>query len=116
MAKTKRKTKTETPEKVEESTSEQEPSVTLVEPVIPESPTEESVPVTEESPKVDEESTAEAVVSEIAEGMVTAKVIGRNISFIDFVDGTIKHYKIGETFTSTKERVDSLDQRYIKIV
>jgi len=119
------KTKRKPVEKVEEPTIEAEPLVTSEEQVIPES-TDAEVIVFEKKEDANftlkpesqlvEESTVESVVSDVADGMVTAKAIVRNISFIDPVDGDIKHYKKGEVFTTTKERVDSLDQRHIEIL
>ena len=104
--------------KVEESTIDTEQLVTSVNEVIPESPVEELTETDTNTIDFLETETSEVqtVVEDIASGMVTAKVIGRNISFIDFVDGKIKHYKKGEIFTTTKERVDSISQQHIQIL
>lgn len=103
-------------EEAEEQTIEVEPSVMLEEPVLPESPAEEPTKTDEKLITETETSEVQTVVEAVAEGMVTAKAIVRNISFIDPVDGDIKRIKKDEVFTTTKERMDSLDQRFIEIL
>jgi DNA helicase TIP49 (TBP-interacting protein) len=109
MTKRKRKISTKPPEMVEAQTTENTPSVALVKEEIP-----TATPSLDTSDEV--KTTVEEVVADIADGMVTAKVVNGDIRFIDFIDGTIKHYNEGDIFTSTKKRVDSLDQRFIKRV
>ena len=108
------KKKSKPAEKAEEPTIEEEPVVTSVTDVVPESPPEMQTETAPEDYPV-EESTVESVVSDVVEGMVTAKAL-MDVGFIDPVDGQTKWYKKGETFTTTKERVESLDQRYVQIV
>ena len=90
---------------------DEEPSVKLVEEVIPPSPPEELA----ENEAEAEETTVEAVVSDVVEGMVTATAL-TDLGFIDPVDGDVKRFKKGETFTTTRERAESLDPKAVEIV
>jgi hypothetical protein len=116
MARKKRKTPIIEPEKVEASTTPEEQTVTLEEPVLPTTPEEKEPEINEQTteeplPIINEESLPEIVTDEIVNGMVKVQVIYGSVGVLG-----LGNYEAGDTFILSKERAKQLDPRFIKIV
>ena len=114
MAKKKRNTLPEEAKDVEVVSSvnlepvEEQATPETIEETIVEEP-ENIVPADEEPPH--EESIVEVVTEDIQNGLVKVLVVNGSMGVVG-----LGSYEAGDTFIISKERAETLDQRFIKIV
>ena len=68
-----------------------------------------------ESPPVEKPKETKKAKRKTKSGMVKVKVVHGSVSFRDETSAILSYEK-GDTFTTTREQAESLDQRFIQIV